>query len=225
MGRHDNLEGSLFTRLTVTGLVGRNKQQNIIWECLCSCGNKTKATTADLRSGNTRSCGCLQKEKATIHLLSISVTHGLSKDINGKKTRLFRIWTGIKTRCFNEHDKAFKNYGGRGISLCSEWLNFESFHNWAVENGYLDTLSIERKDTNGDYMPDNCTWVTAKVQANNRRGNRLIEYRGKTQTMAQWSNQYEISIATLFSRLERGWSIEKALIAPIGKNYRKKVGA
>lgn len=215
------MQGKSFSRLTVLELAGRNKHKNIIWRCLCSCGNETYVTTADLRSGNTKSCGCLQKEKATRHLLSISATHGLSRDANGKKTRLFRIWTGIKTRCFNDHDKAFKNYGGRGIKFCTEWLNFEAFHNWATESGYSDTLSIERKDTNGNYEPDNCTWVNAKAQANNRRGNRLIAYKGETRTMAQWADRFGLSTATLFCRLKRGWSVEKALTDPIGKNKGK----
>ena len=209
------MRGITFTRLTVKELAGRNKHKNIIWRCLCLCGTETDVTTADLRSGNTKSCGCLQREKATIHLLSISITHGLSRDVNGKKTRLFRIWTGIKTRCFNNHDKAFKNYGGRGITLCHEWLNFETFHNWAMKNGYSNTLSIERKDTNGNYAPNNCTWATAKAQANNKRDNRLISYKGETKTMSQWSDCSGISTQTIFGRLKRGWKTEDALTIPI----------
>lgn len=193
----------------------------MIWECLCDCGNITKASTHSLRSDNTRSCGCLQKEKAAKNGADQFITHGLSRDVNHKKTRLFRIWTGIKTRCFNTKAREYGSYGGRGILLCIEWLDFKIFHTWALNNGYRENLTIERKNNNLGYSPDNCEWIPKGAQAYNRRNTSLIEYNGESKPMSLMAKAYNLTTQTLFSRLERGWTIEKALTEPIQKGHNK----
>ena len=119
-----------------------------------------------------------------------------------RKLRLYRIWTDMKRRCYDEKRSEYKNYGGRGIEICQEWKNsFEAFRNWATENGYTDELTIDRIDVNGNYEPSNCRWATLKEQANNMRTNTMITYKGETKTLAQWAESFGINYHTLVSRL------------------------
>jgi len=218
--RYD-LRGKSFHRLTVIEYVGKYKNKQNLWRCKCTCGGEAVASSHSLICGNTKSCGCLQKEKASKHLISITATHGLSRDKSGNKTRLFRIWTGMKTRCYNQNDHAYMRYGGRGITICEEWLDFKTFHDWAMNNGYLDALTIERKELSGNYEPSNCIWDTMKTQANNRRNSHYITYMGITKTMKQWADELGMPYQNLFSRIKLGWSTDEALSIPMIKGNNK----
>lgn len=141
--------------------------------------------------------------------------HGL------KNTRLFSIWSGMKTRCYNSNSPQFKNYGARGIKICDEWLtDFMNFYNWSMSNGYSDNLTLDRIDVNGNYEPNNCRWVTSKVQANNRRTNKLIEYNGEIKTLMEWCEYHGINYKTVRDRLKRGWAIDKALKYPVENKFK-----
>lgn len=211
-----DITGQKFNRLTVIERKGHDKHKSAIWLCECICGNRIIASTNSLRRNNTKSCGCLQKEKAKNTLLKFSFKHGLSRDENGKKTRLFRIWTGIKTRCLNGKVKEYPKYGGRGITICDEWLkDFKVFYDWSLLNNYSDDLSIDRKDNDGNYEPNNCRWTNSRVQANNRTSNSLLAFKGETKTLAEWVLEYNITYGAAFERLKRGWSLEKSLITPV----------
>lgn len=152
-----------FGRLTVIRKAGKTNQNAQLWECVCECGQHTFTTTARLRKGKTRSCGCLHLET----LRTATYKHG------GGGTRLYYSWYAMVDRCNNPKNKRFHRYGGRGISVCEEWeKDFSVFREWAMKNGYSDDLSIDRIDNDGNYEPSNCKWSTAKEQANNRSTNK-----------------------------------------------------
>ena len=117
----------------------------------------------------------------------------------------------MKNRCNNPSDKRYKDYGGRGITFCKEWNDFESFRDWASANGYRDDLTIDRIDVNGNYEPSNCRWATIEEQANNKRNNLVFTLNGRTQTLAQWCEEYGMNYFTVYRRLGYGWDISKAL--------------
>ena len=139
-----------------------------------------------------------------------------------KGSRLYRSWQNMKNRCYWEKDKSFANYGGRGIRVCPEWLNdFSAFREWAISSGYQDNLTLDRIDVNGNYEPSNCRWATAEEQQNNKRNNRNLKFNGETHTVTEWAGIIGIKRATLFHRLDAGWSVEQALTKPLrGKDRR-----
>ena len=200
--RIKDLTGKRFSKLTVLEFVGV-RYHEAQWLCECDCGNKTTVSGRALRRGSTKSCGCYNTEKAT--------RHGM------KYTRLYEKWNHMLERCRNPKNPSYNRYGGRGISVCDEWKeSFENFRDWALNNGYDDSLSIDRIDVNGNYCPENCKFSNAKEQANNRTSNRFIEYNGKTKTLAQWADETGIRASTIAARIDlRGWSVEKALTTPV----------
>ena len=197
--RRLDLTGQSFGRLCCMEHIGQ-KNGHVVWRCLCNCGNMIEVRSNDLRTGKVRSCGCFHDE-------GNHTTHGLSR----KSIGLYRVWERMKSRCYNPRSSDFKYYGGRGICVCDEWKNFENFHAWALCNGYEDGLTIERKNNNGNYKPNNCKWATMKEQGNNKRNNIKITLNGQTKTLGQWADDVGISAQCLRSRLRRGWSEDKTL--------------
>lgn len=146
------------------------------------------------------------------------VYHRLRIDENGKITRLYNIWKGLRQRCLNPNNPNYKDYGGRGINICKEWDRYSIFYNWAMANGYESYLTIDRENNHLGYNPVNCRWVTITVQANNRRSNRLLEYKGKIQNIEQWSLETGLDYKVISDRLNKlGWSIERSLSIPVKK--------
>lgn len=142
--------------------------------------------------------------------------------------RLYKIYQGMKERCYNKNKSNYKNYGGRGIVICDEWLkDYKTFKKWALNNGYSNNLTIDRIDNNGNYEPNNCRWATFKQQQNNKRNNHYIEYNGETKTLKEWSEYYNLNVDTLRSRLKRGLSFEQSIQEKVPiirtKKYKRKL--
>lgn len=132
--------------------------------------------------------------------------HGL------RKTRLYRIWANMKTRCYNRNDPHYPRWGGKGIRMCDEWIHsFKTFYDWAIHNGYSDELSIDRINGEIGYEPSNCRWVTVAENNRNKKHVKYITFNGKTQTIGQWTKELNLGKETIRERLKRGWTIERAL--------------
>lgn len=197
-----DLTGHQYGRLKVIKKEGKDKWGGTLWLCKCECGNEKIISSGHLKSGASQSCGCLRidrtKQALTKHKMCDS--------------RLYRAWHHMKNRCHNPDVDGYNNYGGRGIKVCEEWQDFVPFKEWALANGYDDTLTLDRIDVNGNYEPSNCRWVSIKVQANNKRNNHLVTYKGMTKTISQWAEEYGIKYGTLLARLTRyNWDVASAI--------------
>ena len=209
MGIKIDLTDMRFERLVARKPIEKadnNTNRETYWLCECDCGNFCEVTTTRLRSGHTKSCGCLREQ-----------SHRKYNNDRSKHKRLYGIWKGIKTRCFNQNSNEYCDYGGRGITMCKEWRNdFQAFYYWAISNGYEDRLTIDRIDTNGNYEPSNCRWATAKEQANNTRKNLLFQINNEVLTMANISEKYKIPY-------QRLWQMNRKLGKEEVEKYVEKI--
>ena len=170
-----DLTGQRFGRLTVLRRNGDDGHHHSVWLYRCDCGNTTNVSIGHLRTGHTKSCGCYQ------HQIDIeaNTTHGLSK------TKFYQVWAGMKSRCFYSKRINYKNYGGRGITVCNRWLDFQNFYDDMYGN-YKEGLEIDRIDNNGNYEPSNCRWVTRLENAKNRRDQVWVTMLGERKRMSEW---------------------------------------
>lgn len=199
-----DLSGRRFGRLTAIRTDG-NRGYGHVWICKCDCGSEAEILGTSLRRGVSRSCGCLQKERNSI----THRTHGMCN------TPTWKTWAGIKARCLNPNEPAFKHYGGRGIKVCRKWLKFEGFYEDMGTRP--EGMSIERINNNGNYCKENCKWATQKEQCRNQRSNRKIEFKGRSKPIAQLAEETGINEACVRARIDRhGWSTEDALTVPVG---------
>ncbi len=202
---YQDLTGQKFGRLTVISRAGSTNAQKALWKCRCDCGNISFVATGSLESGRIQSCGCYGYEMR----LKANTTHG------GKRERLYRIWAGMKTRCYNKNAASYENYGARGISICDEWReSYENFRKWSLENGYADDLSIDRIDVNGNYEPSNCRWATRQEQSENTRANIFITINGEKKTLTEWSRIYNVPYKTVEHRFWYGCEMEHLFDPP-----------
>lgn len=197
--------GNRFSRLTVISISHRRSgnQSRLMVDCLCECGRTTQADSSNLKSGHTKSCGCLGK---TYH-----VKHGACK------TPEYRAWAKMLARCRNPKDPNFMRYGGRGITVCERWNNFQDF---IADMGARPSSfhSIERINNNEGYSPDNCKWATRPEQQRNRRNNIRITFNGETLVLQDWAKKVGIRPQSLLKRINKGWDLERAMTTPAQNN-------
>lgn len=214
MAKLMDLTGQRFGRLVALKYEGRTKSYQSRWLVLCDCGNQTIVLAGALKSKKTQSCGCLQRERTS----KAKTTHGLYHDQNRRRSKLNRVWCTMKERCQNPNSKSFKDYGGRGITICDEWQKYQPFFVWAMLHGYQEGLQIERMNNDGNYEPDNCRWATKKEQGKNKRNNITISFNGKTQILREWADELQVDRRLLEARVKRGWPPERILTVRKMKN-------
>lgn len=206
--KYDSTEwvGKKFGMLTVVEPVhvetSDGKSSSWYWKVKCDCGNEKVMQPYKIINGKNVSCGCYGKAQ------KVNLRHGESH------THLHNIWCGMNNRCNPDH-KDSENYGGRGIRVCDEWASYESFADWARHNGYEEGLSIERKDVNGNYCPENCTWIPLEKQARNRRTTHWVEWQGRKMSLAEAAEISGLPYKQVHLRLKSGWSLEEALTKPL----------
>lgn len=205
-GNYCDLAGRVFGRLTVIERSGTHRSF-ATWRCLCECGNETVVTSANLKAGISKSCGCLKNDKARARQL----THGMFD------TREYACWRNMISRCTLPNADRKKRYFYRGITVCERWLH--SFENFYADMGKRpsDKHSIDRKDNDGNYEPGNCRWAIKTKQTRNRSSNKMIEYKGETLPLAEWCDRLRLNYKTIFRRLSVGEDFASAVARPIRK--------
>ena len=207
MGAFIDLTGRKYNRWTVIGYdKERSTRDNKYWICQCECGTIKSLWRGNIVNGNSKSCGCWNKEAA----------RNRKNAHHESKTRLYNVWVKMRSRCNDPKDKSYPRYGGRGITVCKEWENYFSFKEWAIKTGYdkdakFGQCTIDRINVNGNYQPDNCRWISMKEQCYNRRSNRRITYHGETLTATEWEKKLGYRKGTIIKRLHNGWSEERAV--------------
>ena len=192
-----DLTGGKFGRWTVLEKTGK-KHNKISYLCKCECGTVRVVTADTLINGRSLSCGCFQKEVVSRR----ETTHGMT----GK--RIYNIYHNMKNRCYNPNDDRYKDYGGRGIRICDEWLGkhgFENFVEWSMVNGYAENLTIDRVNVNGNYEPSNCRWATNAEQSNNKRTCVYFTFFGITKNLKEWCNCIGENYKKMYGRYYRGY--------------------
>ena len=191
----EKLTGQVFERLTV---LQTYKTNPTMWLCKCLCGKELYVRSSTMKSGVSKSCGCLQKEKASF----ARKTHGM------KNTPEWKTWSSMKSRC-KSTSKDAKRYFNRGIKVCNRWESFENFY--SDMGNKPKGMSIERVNNDKGYEPENCIWADRFTQSRNTRKNKFIDFDGVVKTQSEWSIQFQISETTIMRRLKAGWSVKDSL--------------
>lgn len=186
-GKYIDLTGQKFGKLTAVRYKGVRGRRRTYWECVCECGNTVCVASVHLKSGHTKSCGCLKIERI----------ENLNKKTGLSHSKLGYAYRNMLNRCFYPKIEMYKEYGARGITVCSEWLDkekgFENFVEWAKANRYSEGLTLDRIDVNGNYEPSNCRWVDLYTQANNKRNNLYLRINGEVDTVGNWARKLNVS--------------------------------
>lgn len=207
--KNNDLTGQTFDRWVVLSRADAPGKRGSHWNCRCSCGATSVVSLSNLRSGASRSCGCLQKEVVSARRKK----HGMSQ---GCPT--YSVWRNMINRCTNQRSIQFKDYGGRGITICDRWLGPDGFTNFVADVGLRPSPlhSIEREDVNGNYTPENVAWATRDIQNGNKRNSHKITIGGVTKTVTQWAKHYGVGQGMLYHRVvAQGMSVQEALAKPL----------
>lgn len=197
-----------FGNLTVICRGDKTKHGTYRWNCKCDCGNLVSIPTNDLRSGHTRSCGCLKKSKNTVQkaCLTRRIRYGINNDGRSKHP-LYGTWKQMISRCENPNAQNYKRYGLKGISVCEEWHDFWKFAEWSDSvGGRPQGFTLDRINYNGNYEPSNCRWANNHIQSMNKSSSILLTHNGKTETLSAWAKIIGISDQAMYNRYNRGWN-------------------
>jgi len=205
-------KGMRFGKLVAICPVGKDSCGRYVWECKCDCGKITTKDSGGLLGGKTQSCGCIRRSILINRNKTQLSKHNLSNHI------LFRKWAGMKDRCSNSNGKEYKDYGGRGIKICDDWLDtdngFINFYNWAINNGWRDKLTLDRIDVNGNYCPENCRWITNLEQQRNQRRTVMVEFDGKKISLRELCDLKDVNCSLVYGRIRKGENLVEALSRP-----------
>lgn len=211
MRKVTDLTGQSFGKLIVLRLADDYVKGKARWLCACECGNETVVFACNLTRGHTTSCGCVKKA----NYKTMNLTHGATAGKLGKKNtypRSYKIGCSMRQRCLDPNVPAFKDYRGRGITICNRWENYAHF---VADMGEPPSgRSLDRTDNNGPYSPENCRWATKSEQARNKRSAHMITFNGETRSLVEWAEHLNMPRQRLANRIRRGWSISRALSKP-----------
>lgn len=213
MGSPTNLVDMINTswgRLLVVSRAGVDREGKAVWSCICSCGATLSVRGKSLRSGNTKSCGCLQRDKASARAATgITTTHGASR--RGEAHSTYEVWRSMVTRCGNPRHEAYPLYGGRGVTVCPQWLGATGFATFLADVGFQPFgMTLDRRENNGGYCPENVRWASWHTQSRNRRSNRVITFGGASRVVSDWATELGVHLSTLRYRIAH-WGTERAL--------------
>ncbi len=203
------LVGKIFGDLVVIDDLGwvTHSESKVLTRCMC--GVVKSVSVSCLKHGDTKSCGCRRVKLVR----ALKTTHGLTR------SGAYRSWTAMRTRCFNPNAINYRDYGGRGVSICYRWESFENFY--ADMGPRPAGMSLDRIDNNGPYSPENCRWASTDEQHNNQRSSHIITVNGKSLTLTQWSRLINMKRSSLSNRIRRGWSAERAITEPLDNRLSK----
>lgn len=195
MSKRIDITGITFNKWTVLKYIGTNSRFQTLYKCKCECGSIRICLGSNIKNGLSKTCGCSWK--------TAKVTHGMSK------TRIFKIWNNMRSRCSNPNRIDYRFYGGRGIKVCKRWHKFENFYKDMGDGG--KSKSLDRINNNKNYSKENCRWSTRLEQSQNLRSNRILKFEGKKYVASEAARVFNINYSTMMSRLRRGWSIKNAI--------------
>lgn len=199
-----NLIGMKFNHLTAISFIENTHPSRFLFKC--DCGKTVSRVGTVVKNGKCKDCGCISGKDKRNKSKYINYKHG------DYKSRLYSTWTSMLYRCSNKNLKCYKNYGGRGITVCEEWKNYNTFKKWAIDNGYTDELTIDRINVNGNYCPENCRWVTMQVQCDNKRNSRFIYYKNLKHTSCEWERITNIPRLKIYNYAKRhNWTIDNLI--------------
>jgi hypothetical protein len=206
--RFKDLTNIRFGKLLAIKPIKKHDNSKYYWECICDCGNTKIIMSSNLLRGISTTCGC-----GKIKIGEKTRKHGMAK------TRIFKIWAGIRKRCTNSKCKTYPLYGGRGISISPRWDEFINFYN-DMKDGYSDNLSLDRINPNGNYEPGNCRWATQKTQNRNRRNNNYISLNNEIKTLSEWAEISGVNSSAIRYRINNGWDTQKAIFTSTEKEMK-----
>lgn len=209
MGKAIDITGARSGRLVAVRYVYTDKKKGNcrIWDCKCDCGETCLVPASMISCGRQESCGCAKLEASSRNIVAYSTKHGLHKH------PLYIKWKGMRRRCFTKTDSAYPRYGGKGITICDEWMEFSVFFDWCLSNGWKPGLTIDRIDNDKGYSPDNCRFATGTEQVRNRKKTVYLEYEGEKKPLTEWCEMFGLNKKTVYNRFHNyGWTDVKEIL-------------